>query len=69
MKLIQIPDHDVNIMASDIKTVRLCNPNSQDYGIDILSVDGNSKTYWFKGNDKEIAQQILTKFIFDFNNL
>ena len=69
MKLIQIPDHDIYIMASDIKTVRLYNPNSNDYGMDITLADGTTKTYWIKANDKATAQEILTKFIFDFNNL
>lgn len=69
MKLIQIPDSDTYIMASSIKSVSLYNPSNNDYGIDITSVDGTTKNYWLRTGDREIALEILTKFIFDFNNL
>jgi len=69
MKLIKIPDSDIYIMASDIKLVKLYTPGSNDFAIDITTNDGMTKSYWLSVKDKQEAQQMIAKFIEDFNNL
>ncbi len=70
MKLIQIPDNDTYVLTSSIKSVKLFNPRSGDFAIQIISIDGTSnREYWLKTEDKEVALEILSKFIEDFNKL